>query len=91
MKRVRLVISGRVQGVFYRAAVRDAARNFDVTGFVRNCADGTVEVVAEGEEDEVKRFAEACFINDGPRMAQSVETELTDIDKREHTGFSVAY
>ena len=91
MKQVRLVITGRVQGVFYRAAVCDAAKGFDVTGYVKNLSDGTVEVVAEGEEEELKRFAEACFINDGPRMAQSAEKEFTDIDKREHTGFSVAY
>ena len=91
MKRVHLIISGRVQGVFYRAAVCDAAKNFDVTGFVKNLANGTVEVVAEGEEDEVKRFADACFINDGPRMAHSVETNYSEIGKREHTGFSVSY
>ncbi|MFC2175006.1 acylphosphatase [archaeon] len=91
MKRVRIIISGRVQGVFYRAAVCDAAKNFDVTGFVKNLPDGTVEVVAEGEESELKRFAGACKINDGPRQAQAVGIEYTDADKREHTGFSVAH
>ncbi|MCK4326896.1 MAG: acylphosphatase [Candidatus Diapherotrites archaeon] len=91
MKRAHLIISGRVQGVFYRAAVRDAAREFDVTGFVRNCADGTVEVVAEGDDEEVKRFAEACFINDGTRMAASMEKDFSDIEKREYSDFSITY
>lgn len=91
MKRVHLIISGRVQGVFYRAAVRDVSRNYNVSGFVRNLPDGTVEVVAEGPDDEVTRFANACFINDGVRRAESIKKEFTDITERQYTGFSVRY
>jgi len=44
----RFIISGRVQGVFYRAGARRAAREYDLTGYVRNLDDGTVEVIACG-------------------------------------------
>ncbi len=47
---------GRVQGVGFRYTARSIARRYDVTGFVRNLADGRVQLVAEGAADEVERF-----------------------------------
>ncbi|MFH0957006.1 MAG: acylphosphatase, partial [Candidatus Aenigmatarchaeota archaeon] len=51
--RARIVISGMVQGVFFRAFVRDAALSLGVTGWVRNRPDGKVEAVLEGERHKV--------------------------------------
>jgi acylphosphatase len=48
--------SGHVQGVGFRYTVQDVARDFAVTGYVRNLPDGRVELVAEGEEHELSRF-----------------------------------
>ncbi len=56
MKRVSAFYSGRVQGVGFRATVRQLACGYDVTGFVRNLPDGRVEVVAEGEKTELESF-----------------------------------
>ncbi len=55
-KRVDVFFSGTVQGVGFRYTVEKMARRYEVTGFVRNLPDGRVEVVAEGEEDEVREF-----------------------------------
>ena len=58
-KRADVYYSGRVQGVGFRYSVREVACGFEVTGFVRNLPDGRVEMVAEGEEEEVQAFLEA--------------------------------
>ncbi len=55
-KRLRLLISGRVQGVCFRAAARRQAVLLGLTGFARNLPDGGVEIEAEGEEEALKSF-----------------------------------
>ncbi|MFQ6011002.1 MAG: acylphosphatase [Nitrososphaerales archaeon] len=55
-KRVRLTISGKVQGVFFRASLRDQARELGVSGWVRNTSDGNVEALIEGEPRELDRI-----------------------------------
>jgi acylphosphatase len=56
MKRMRVTFSGRVQGVGFRYTVCRIAKSFQVTGFVQNRADGDVELVAEGTEQELVDF-----------------------------------
>lgn len=58
-ERRRLHVTGRVQGVGFRATTRHLASGFAVRGYVRNLPDGSVEVVAEGEPGELDRFREA--------------------------------
>jgi acylphosphatase len=64
----RLVISGRVQGVGFREATVDAARAAGVAGWVRNRADGTVEVLVQGSPDAVDRLVAWC--RRGPPLAR---------------------
>lgn len=52
----RVIFQGRVQGVGFRYTTKDLARGFDVCGWVKNLPDGTVELQAMGEEDEVESF-----------------------------------
>ena len=59
MKRVIVWYSGRVQGVGFRATVRQAACGYDVTGTVRNLSDGRVELIAEGMKKELEAFLAA--------------------------------
>jgi len=59
-KSVRLYIDGTVQGVFFRAFIKENAERYNVKGFVRNLEDGKVEVFLEGNVDEVNKMMEIC-------------------------------
>lgn len=56
---IQVFYEGNVQGVGFRYSVRQIAKGFDITGSVRNLSDGRVELLATGEEDEVRAFVEA--------------------------------
>lgn len=75
MKRVHIYVSGRVQGVFYRAWVSDHARKLGLGGWVRNCFDGRVEAVFEGPADLVDQMVDWCY--EGPVHAR-VDSLLDD-------------
>jgi acylphosphatase len=72
--RVRVVASGRVQGVAFRAYTVDEAVRLGVTGWVRNLPDGRVEAVAEGERSAVEAFVGWC--RRGPRSARVDDLEV---------------
>jgi len=79
--RAHLLISGRVQGVAFRYYTQDIAQSLGIKGWVRNCWDGKVEVVAEGEEGQVKELIDWC--HQGPRSAI---VEKVDIEWEEYKG-----
>ena len=58
-KRLHVLYSGRVQGVGFRYTAKRVATGFEVTGIVRNLADGRVELIAEGLKDELEGFQQA--------------------------------
>ena len=66
--RAHVFISGRVQGVFYRASTKNMAEQLGLKGWVRNTSDGLVEAVFEGEETVVKDMISWC--HKGPRSAE---------------------
>lgn len=87
-RRVRLLISGRVQGVFYRHSARSEAMRLHLDGAVQNLVDGRVEAEAEGEEDELKAFIEWC--RRGPPGARVDAVEITWAEpSHEFSGFRV--
>jgi acylphosphatase len=59
--RVHLVIRGRVQGVYYRASMLHEAQKLGLTGWVRNCPDGSVEAVAEGSRNHLEKLISWCW------------------------------
>ena len=65
--RYRVLISGRVQGVFFRDSCRRLAEQHDVAGWVRNLPDGRVEAVFEGPPDDVRHLVD--WSRQGPRLA----------------------
>lgn len=75
MKRLRLQIWGRVQGVFFRAHTQKEATRLGLIGWVRNCPDGTVELVAEGDEKNLTRLLDWCRV--GPPKAKVLKIEPT--------------
>lgn len=79
--RVKLNVKGRVQGIFYRVNAKEMASSLSITGWVRNDADGSVSVVAEGPRDLVMKFIDWC--KKGSSMAQ---VDSVSIDWEEPTG-----
>jgi acylphosphatase len=79
--RVHLKISGRVQGVYFRAATVEQARRLGVTGWVMNCRDSSVEVVAEGAREQLEKLISWC--RSGPPGAQVKEIRVEWEDARE--------
>jgi acylphosphatase len=84
----RYVIAGRVQGVGFRWFTHDAAAREGVRGWVRNLADGSVEVVAEGETASVDRFEAAIRRGPGSARVAHVEVEEQPPSGR-GTGFEI--
>jgi len=81
MKRVHVIISGRVQGVFFRAYTRETAVALKLTGWVRNLHDNRVEAVFEGEDENIQTMLEWC--KKGPPHAI---VNRIDADEETYTG-----
>jgi acylphosphatase len=85
--RKRVVVHGDVQGVFFRDTTRRQAGSRGVAGWVRNCPDGTVEAVFEGEPDAVESMVR--FTRDGPRGADVNRVDERDEEPEGLSGFEV--
>ena len=86
--RVELKIQGRVQGVFYRQSTKETATRLGLTGRARNCSDGSVEAVFEGEKTAIDKAIEWC--RQGPPAAQVTEVRVDWKGfQDEFTGFGV--
>ena len=87
MKRVRVVATGRVQGVFYRASCARLARGLGLTGYVRNLPDGRVEAAFEGSDSAVDEMV--AWSGVGPDLANVVRLDVVVEDPLGETGFRV--
>jgi acylphosphatase len=78
MERAHVFVSGKVQGVYFRATTREEARERGVTGWVRNLDDGRVEAVFEGERGDVESMVEFCHEGSSAARVKDVEVEWED-------------
>ena len=86
MKAVHALITGRVQGVGYRAWTVDMASRLGLKGWVRNRSDKSVEAFFQGEDDRVAKMQEKCW--DGPLLARVHDIRFTDkVPDLEMAGF----
>lgn len=86
-RRARVVVSGRVQGVFFRATCAERARELGLGGSVRNLPDGSVEAVFEGPEDAVDAMVGWC--RTGPPLARVDRVEVVSEEPVGDVGFRV--
>ena len=85
---VRFIVSGRVQGVFFRASTRTEALRLGLNGYARNVADGSVEVLASGDAaalDELQRW-----LHVGPPAARVASVQRVESDESVSGGFQTS-
>lgn len=88
--RAHIIVSGIVQGVFFRANTRNQAQMLGVKGWVRNKHDGTVEITAEGDKEKVERLITWCYKGPPGAVVNDVTVKRDDY-KGEFKDFSVRY
>jgi len=86
--RIEILYTGRVQGVGFRYTVKSVACGYEVTGTVRNLADGRVELIAEGERDELEAFRTAIRESEVGRFVRQEEVEW-GASRGEFRGFEI--
>ena len=87
MKTVWVTISGRVQGVWFRAWTEKQATSIGLDGWVRNCRDGSVEALFSGEDAKIDQMIAACHV--GPPAARVNEIRVVPSDGDQPVGFKV--
>jgi len=85
--RVHLLISGRVQGVFFRVDTQREARSLGLVGWVRNLPDGRVEIVAQGDAEAVRALVEWSHL--GPVRAEVTSVDISWEKTQPIDGFSI--
>ncbi|MCJ8305513.1 MAG: acylphosphatase [Nitrosopumilus sp.] len=88
--RIRIFVTGKVQGVFFRQALKVMAKKNNIFGWVKNLKDGRVEAVLEGDEEKISRLVE--WAHGGPANARVEDVEICDEKfTNEFSKFDVLY
>jgi acylphosphatase len=88
LRQANIVVSGNVQGVFYRVWTKQQAEELVLSGFARNEPGGVVRIEVEGEEEKIQELIDRCY--EGPELAKvkDVQVEWTEYEGK-FTGFSI--
>lgn len=84
---LQIRVTGKVQGVFYRQSAKEKALSLEVTGHVRNCPDGSVEIIVSGTKEQLDELLKWC--RQGPPRARVSHVEATEISAGLFDGFSI--
>ncbi|MEO5910596.1 MAG: acylphosphatase [Pelobium sp.] len=87
MKAFHIIISGKVQGVFFRASTKAVADQMGMKGFVKNQKDGTVCIEAEGDESLMEDFIDWCKY--GPDDAKVADVSIKEIEVKNYRNFEI--
>jgi acylphosphatase len=77
-QRVQIIVTGKVQGVFFRASTREKAKQLGIGGFARNQPDGRVEIIADGDQASLQQFIAWC--HEGPPLSRVENVIVTDME-----------
>ena len=78
MRRVKILVSGRVQGVYFRMFTQNKAKQFGVKGHARNLPDGRVEIIAEADNGSIEKLIQWC--HKGPVTARVDDVEINELE-----------
>jgi acylphosphatase len=87
MKTIHLIIIGKVQGVFFRVTAKRKAQALNLTGWVKNTAEGNVEIIVSGDEEVLEQFIKWC--NNGPENAEVEDVKVNCNDYQAFDTFDI--
>jgi acylphosphatase len=90
MERLHIIVSGSVQGVFFRAGTQDEARRLNLSGWVRNLPDGSVEIEAQGERPALEALLSWCGQGPAGASVSKLVHEWLEPGPK-HAGFRIRY
>ena len=87
MQTMKIIVKGKVQGVFFRQSAKEMAERLGIKGTVKNCDDDSVEIVATGEKEQLDKFISWC--RQGPPRADVTNVETQELSLQEFRNFSI--
>ena len=87
LQSLQIIVQGKVQGVFYRQSTREKAEELEITGTVKNLANGNVEIIATGTSEQLDRFTNWC--KQGPKQAIVTDIIITSLSLQSFNNFSI--
>ena len=89
MKSIKIIVQGKVQGVFFRDNAMKKAKQLLLNGYVKNLANGSVEIVAQGEKNKIDELIR--FIKNGPGLAKIEKINVCEIEFDRLEEFKITY
>ncbi len=90
MKTLKIIVKGKVQGVFFRAFVKGIADKTDLKGWVRNLGDGSVEIRAQGSAEQLQELIQKCYQGSPHSVVESLQKDFIETDEV-FEGFAVKH